>query len=141
MSWPHYKEKYLDEFKLPTSKKRIIIATSALSMGVNFPDIHYVINWGPARTLLDQVQEVGRNADQAHVIIIYHGNQLPHCEDEVKTFVKTDGCYRVAMYQPFDPAIAPMNDGHNCCSNCKEKCTCDECVNPDKMLVILTRCC
>ena len=103
-------------------------------MGVNFPDIHYVINWGPARTLIDQVQEAGRagrNGDQAHVIIIYHGNQLAHCEDEVKTFVKTDGCYRVAMYQPFDPAIEPMKDHHNCCSNCKRECTCNKCVNPD----------
>ena len=91
---------------------------------MNFPDIHYIINWGPARSLLDQVQEAGRagrNGNKAHNIIIYHGNQLAHCKNEVKTFVQTDGCYRVAMYQPFDPVIAPMNDGHNCCSNCKKK--------------------
>ena len=53
-------------------------------MGVKFQDIHYILNWGPARTLLDQVQEAGRaggNGDQAHVIIICHGNQLAHCED------------------------------------------------------------
>ena len=79
VSWPHYKEKDLEEFKLLTSTKRVVIATSALSMGVNFPDIHYIINWGPARTLLDQVQEAGRaacNGDQAHVIIIYHETSL-----------------------------------------------------------------
>ena len=137
VSWPHYKEKYLDEFKLLTSTKRIVIATSALSMGVNFPDIHYIINWGPARTLLDQVQEAGRagrNGDQAHVIIIYHGNQLAHCEDEVKNVVKINGCYRVAMYQPFDPAIVPMTPAHDCCSNCKEGCTFDECADPDNRI-------
>ena len=47
VSWPHYKEEYLNQFKSPTCKKRIVIATSALSMGVNFPDVENVINWGP----------------------------------------------------------------------------------------------
>lgn len=134
VSWPHYEEKYLDEFKLLTSTKRIVIGTSALSTCVNFPDIHYVINWGPARTLLDQVQEAGRagrNGEQAHVVIRYHGNQLAHCEDEIKDVVKTTGCYRVAMYQPFDREIAPMAPAHDCCSNCKEGCTCDECADHD----------
>ena len=27
--------------------KQVVIASTALSMGVNFPDIRYVINWGP----------------------------------------------------------------------------------------------
>ena len=132
VSWPHYKEQYLDEFKSLNSKKRIVIATSALSMGVNFPDVKYIINWGPARTLLDQIQEAGRagrNGEQAHIVIIYHGHQFSHCEDAVKDFVKTTGCYRVALYQPFDPLIVPVTPGHNCCFNCKKECACAECVS------------
>ena len=38
-------------------KKRVIIATSALSMGVHFPDVRYVVHWGPARNLLDHRQQ------------------------------------------------------------------------------------
>ena len=41
-------------------------------MGINFPDIRYVINWGPARTLLDHHYEAGRagrDNNQSHVII------------------------------------------------------------------------
>jgi hypothetical protein len=34
---------------------------------------------------------------------------LSHCEDQVKHFAKTTGCY--------------------CCFNCKKECTCAECVN------------
>ena len=41
-------------------KVRVVMTSTALSMGVNFPDIRYVINWGPARNMLDQHQEAGR---------------------------------------------------------------------------------
>ena len=44
VSWPNYQEKLLNDFKMPTSKKIIIVANSALSMGVNFADVRYVIN-------------------------------------------------------------------------------------------------
>ncbi len=43
-------------------------------------------------------------------------------------FVKTNGCYCVALYQPFDPSTVPVLPAHNCCSNCKEGCRCEECV-------------
>lgn len=48
-------------------------------MGVNFLDIWYIVNWGPARSLLDQHQEAGRAGRDglpSHVLIIYHGQQL-----------------------------------------------------------------
>jgi hypothetical protein len=57
---------------------------------------------------------------------------LSHCEDQVKHFAKTTGCYCVALYQSFDPLIdiiVPVTPGHNCCFNCKKECTCAECVN------------
>ena len=130
VSWPKNKEKLLKDFKMQTSKKRIIVASSALSMGVNFPDIRYVINWGPARTLLDQLQEAGRagrDEELSHAITIYHGHQLSHCEDEVKQFVRTTGCYLVAVYKPFDPVIVPIIPGHNCCLHCTLDCGCDDC--------------
>ena len=50
-------------------------------MGVNFPDTRYVINWGPARNLLDHHQEAGRAGRDGHQsdnIIIYQGQQLTH---------------------------------------------------------------
>ena len=96
MSWQKNKERILNSLR-ENGKKRIIVATTALSMGINFPDIRYIINWGPARTLLDfhqQAGRAGRDGEQSHVIIIYHGQQVSNCEDDVKEFVKTDSCYR-----------------------------------------------
>lgn len=108
-------------------KKRIVIARSALSMRVNFPDIKYILNRRPARPLLDQHQQAGRagrDGFQADVIIVYHGNQLANCEDDVKTFVKAEGCLRIVGYQPFDKNIKSLQPKHNCCSNCANSCDC-----------------
>lgn len=52
-------------------------------MGVDFPDIGYVVNWGQARTLLDQHQQTGRagrDGKQSYVVTEYHGQQLAHCD-------------------------------------------------------------
>ena len=86
-----------------------------LSMGVNFPDVKYVVNWGPARTLLE-AGRAGRDGSPAHSIIIYHGNQTVQCEVDVKNFVQTSECYCVACLKPFVGDVQPLQPGHHCCS-------------------------
>ena len=69
------KDKFLARFKKADSVARIIVASTALSMGVNFPDVNYVVNWGPSRPLLEYHQEVGRagrDGSSTHSVIIYH---------------------------------------------------------------------
>ena len=108
----------------------VVVASSALSMGVNCPDIPYILNWGPARGLLDQHQEAGRaGRDGLHsqVLIIYHGHQLSHCEEDIKAMVKANGCLRVAAYKPIDECIQPQEPGHSCCSFCSSRCSCGQC--------------
>ena len=110
LSWPHCKEQIQQSMK-QDGIQRIIVASSALSMGVDFPNIRYVINWGPARSLIEQHQEAGRagrDGAQSHIVICYHGNQLSKYDEDVKNFVKTEGCFRVAAYKPFDKTIAPL---------------------------------
>lgn len=121
-----YKERVVESFK-DSGKKRIIIASSALSMGVNFPDVRNIIHWGPARNMLDYHQESGRGGRDnrlTHVLTIYYGQQKSFCEDAVKEFLDTNGCYRVEAYKPFDKRISPAKPSHNCCSLCAKKCAC-----------------
>ena len=40
--------------------KRVAIASTALSMGVNFPDVRHIVLFGSARSLLDFHQEAVR---------------------------------------------------------------------------------
>ena len=80
-------------------------------MGVNFPDVRFIINWGPARSILDQHQEAGRatrDGKRAHVVVIYHGQQVGHCEQQIEEFVHTKACFRVAAYKLLDDAIQPL---------------------------------
>jgi len=55
LTWPKYKDRVMESFK-DSGQIRVAIATSALSMGVNFPNVKYVVHVGPARTLVDQIQ-------------------------------------------------------------------------------------
>ena len=108
--------------------KRIVIATTALSMGVNFPDIRYIIMWGPPRNILDFHQEAGRagrDGLSSDVILYYYGQQVTHCEDDLRLFLKTDGCHRVSAYSSLDPQITPLQPPHDCCRVCSLTCTCE----------------
>ena len=60
MTWPKYKSRVTNSFKNDSGCVRVVVATSALSMGVNFPDVMYVIHFGPARSTVDHIQEAGR---------------------------------------------------------------------------------
>lgn len=112
-SWDRNKERISNSLKARNdSIKRVVVATTALCMGVNFPDIRYIITWGAARSLLDFHQEVGsagRDGVQSHVVVLYHGQQVGPCEKEVKQFLKTNGCLRVGAYQTLDKNIKSLS--------------------------------
>ena len=126
-SWQSSKDRVMEQFT-SCGVKRVIIATTALCMGVNFPDvcfkaiylsIYLAINWGPARSILDQHQEAGRagrDGKRAQVVVINFimGNK----------FVRTKGCFRVAAYKSLDDTIQPLEPPHDCCSFCSSICKC-----------------
>ena len=81
-------------------------------MGVNFPDVRYIVDWGPARSILDQHQEAGRAArdeKKSHVIVIYHGQQAGHCEHEVKCFVRAKAVIVLLSIKPWMPQLNLLN--------------------------------
>ena len=127
-SWQRSKDRVLKSFKAQ-GKMRVVVASTALSMGVNFPDVRYILNWGPPRNLLDFHQEAGRAGRdnlQSEVIIVYHGHQLSHCEEAVKLFVRAENesCLRVAAYLSLDKRISSLEPGHQCCAYCSGFCQC-----------------
>lgn len=127
LSLKEYKERLLISFK-NDGVKRVALATTALSMGVNFPDVRYIVNFGPPRNLLDfhqQAGRAGRDGQLSDVVMYFYGQQLSHCDDDIRTFLKSTGCYRVASYSSFDPDIVPLMPSHECCSHCAMLCSCD----------------
>ena len=124
-----YKERVLSSVKSLSRTIRVVIATTALGMGVNFPDVKYIVHAGPERSLVDYIQaagRAGRNGVRAHDIEIYHGNQLAQCAADAKEFVRTDGCIRKALFRNFSSNVLPVQPLHDCCSNCAAHCNCQQ---------------
>ena len=126
-TWQTSKDRILASLK-GNGIKRIVVCTTALCMGVNFPDIRYIIIWGAARSILDLHQEAGRAGRDgllSHVIVLYHGQQIGPSEQEVKDFVRAKGCLRVAAYKSLDSTITPLEPLHDCCTYCSAFCNCE----------------
>ena len=122
MTWPKYRGRVTDSFKQDSGFVKVVVATSALSMGVNFLDVKFVIHIGPARSTVDHIQEAGRagrNGKPAHIVIIYHGNQS---NKSVKTFCKIS-CIGKALFEEY-AAVESFTCLHDCCSDCEKKCLC-----------------
>lgn len=106
-------------------------------MGVNFPDVRYVVLFGPARSLLDFYQEgerAGPDGLSSDVKLYFMANSY-HTVRTMCDFLKTSGCYRVASYKSFDPNIASISPPHDCCNICSIKCQCGNssgCTKPIK---------
>lgn len=42
------------------------------------------------------------------VIVIFYGQQISHCEDDVRLFLNSTGCYRVGGYLSLDSNITEL---------------------------------
>ncbi|XP_028408795.1 uncharacterized protein LOC114531368 [Dendronephthya gigantea] len=121
-----YKQRIFESLK-GSGTKRVVVATSALSMGVNFPDVKYVVMYGPPRNLLDfhqQAGRAGRDGALAHTVLFYYGQQVAHVENEMREFLQSSDCFRVASYSKFDKTITPLSPHHICCNTCSKNCEC-----------------
>ena len=52
---PHMKEKVLSSFSTAGSKLRLVVATTAFSMGINCADIRRVYHYGPPQVVLNSM--------------------------------------------------------------------------------------
>ena len=105
-------------FDFLQGKKKIMIATSAFSMGIDVPDIELVVHFNAPISMTDYIQQIGRagrDGRKAHCVLFYDQNgdddaisasfikkakkQSPKATKTVKTkrkqvydFIKSDNC-------------------------------------------------
>lgn len=118
-----YKQQIFESLKR-SGTKRVVVATSALSMGVNFPCVKYVVMYGPPRNLLDFHQQARQDGTLAHTVLFYYGQQVAHVENEMRELLQSSDCFRVASYNKFDKTISSLSPGHICCNVCSKNCEC-----------------
>lgn len=125
---PHkMKDRVRSSFESGAGTARIVIASTSLSMGVDFPNVTYVIHFGPARDLVSHLQEAGRagrdGVSQAHNIIVYLGKHKVLCAKEMTKVLNSKGCIRKAILSSFEDETN-IEPKHNCCNRCHAECTC-----------------
>ena len=129
------KEHVLKNFPKNNSITRIVVATSAFGMGINIPDVRYVLHWGTPRTMESFFQESGRGGRdglQSNSVIYYHPINLrvKMTDKELIQYCKDDNmCRRKRLISYFTPSIEmiPSTCPHLCCDVCCVNCKCGQC--------------
>ena len=112
------------EFRATNSPVRCIISTIAFGMGINIPDIRYIIHWGSPRSVLDYWQEVGRGArdgGQGYAILYKSRMGNRYISEQMKAIVSNSvTCIRKKVLEGLK--LPNMNGvlvkGTKCCSVC-----------------------
>lgn len=119
-----------------TGTVRVAIASTSLSMGVDFPHVTYVIHFGPGRSLVDHLQQAGRagrDAKQSFNIIFYQGKHIRFCDQPIRDVIKKNDCIRKLLLCHFTEDNIDVPTMHDCCSRCHKLCACGgdgQCTNP-----------
>ena len=127
------KKKYIiDELSKSDSEMKVIVATSALGMGIDIKSCHSVIMYGPPSNVVDLVQElgrVGRDGQQSCATVLFNCRQLRHVDKDVKLFLENNDCRRRNILAHFldESDLLNLAISHDCCDICETKCNCGEC--------------
>ena len=95
-----YKEHMLEEF---SSNGKIIVATNAMGLGIDIPDIRLVLHAGSPRSILNFVQESGRagrdGSTSRSVLLHLPMNKI---DNEMRSYVETGKCRRYILDKVMD---------------------------------------
>ena len=108
-----------------TSAESLILATVALGLGVNIPNVTQIIHIGPPRTLEPYCQEIGRagrNGKPAKALMFYNGSDIsankPGMTYEMREFCTTVACAIICL-NIWDHLSHKTTFLTSCCSDCE----------------------
>lgn len=118
------------EMNNPNGNVRILIATSAAGMDVNFSNLNQVINYGPPKDMDSFVQQIGRagrdTSSIAMALLVYNGRQCRKLDIDMKLYINNDGkCRREILLRLYNAMPNNERYGHAFCDICAKDCKCD----------------
>ena len=130
---PSVKDLIISSFTKADSVIRVLIATIAFGMGVNPPNVRYIIHCGPPHDIESYVQEIGRggrDGDITYATLFYSRAQKRFVEKNMIEYCEqTHLCRRDTLFFDFDKyQHAECNVGCMCCDVCRKTCTCGDCI-------------
>ncbi len=129
----HNKDVILRSLTCPEGVVRVVFATIALGMGVNFRDVNSIIHYGAPQSVDDYFQEsgrCGRSGAEAKSVVFWKPSDCPAKKNvttirdaevlAVRQYVEnTTTCRREWLLKYFDPACArPGKNPSSCCDVC-----------------------
>ena len=116
------KEMVMSLFSRTDTILRVVIATTAFSMGIDCPNVHQIIHWGIPCSFEQYVQEIGRAGRDGFPsqAVLIMGRLSVHTEMLMKQYVENkNNCRRSQLFKPFvlyqdDDRISK----YNCCDVC-----------------------
>lgn len=135
-STSNMKQKVLESFVSTSSRLRVVIATTAFSLGIDCPNIRKVIHYGTPGTIEEYVQETGRagrDGEPAKACLFY-GNPPKDITPQMKSYgTNTTQCRRSQLFKSFlfynhTDTDREISSKCQCCDNCAEMCECMDCV-------------
>ncbi|KAM4539460.1 putative ATP-dependent DNA helicase RecS [Odontesthes bonariensis] len=129
-----YKDRVLSSLR-GEGNCRVVVATTALGMGLNFPNVSHIVMFGAPgdlETIVQQVGRAGRQGQQAHAIL-YDNRRYINVDKEVTQLLTVkNSCVRKYLYTHFEEEPTNVNPGHLCCTFCHTVCACSSgiCTEP-----------
>lgn len=125
------KDGILKAFLQPTSPLRIVIATIAFGMGVDTPNIQYVVHWGPPEDIEQYLQatgRAGRDGKVSHAVMLFNKGLKRHADESMVKYCESNICRRKALFDNFDTyTCTSRTQGCMCCDLCSVSCVCGNC--------------
>ena len=126
------KEKIRSDLSDGSGNIRILIATDAAGMGVNFASVYECIHYGPpynTDTYIQQMGRVGRDGTQSHAVLLYNKRQTnKKVSLEMKAYLQnTEDCRREQISLHYNADFQSLSPIHLCCDICSVQCECLVC--------------
>ena len=125
------KTRILNSFVSTDTIVRCVVATVAFGLGIQVPDVRYVVHWGPAADILSYWQEVGRCARDGKegkaIMYIYPGSVNKAYIDakkiEMLEKIKSGTCIRRCVFEclyitGMETNYMQFCEHQRCCSVC-----------------------
>ena len=134
----HNKEVVLSSLTRPDRVVRVVFATEALGMGINFRDVNTIIHYGAPQSIEDYFQESGRggrSGDPARSIVYWKpidchpkkklASTRDHEVAAVRHYLENDtSCRQQWLLHYFDTSFTTsVQDPLLCCDVCARKCS------------------
>ena len=125
------KEKILRSFMTPNSKLRMVVATTAFSMGIDCPDICNIIHYSPPTSIDQYVQETGRagrDGVSSTALLLYRKPTKHMKQSMVDYCTNTTECRSKVLFKHFlfyEEVTLPKC---KCCDICEKSCDCNDCI-------------